>query len=450
MFGYIKNLLFTAFIKFFDKHTKKKLLLLGYIFYFLSYTKKSKSKAKEMILLFKNKHPYFLWWEKVIVKLDINIKKKFIGNFFINTFNGKYIKKRRNFESKYGYYPPHSLIISITSKCNYSCKGCWAKRYDDKSELSYEKWKEILSEAKNDMGIFSFYITGGEPFMREDFYTLAKEFNDCLFFTYTNASLLTDEIINKIKNLGNIYPMISINGFEKDNIELRNDSAYNIAFDAMKKISSAGIFWGTCSVATSNNIETICSDEYYKMLSDKGAFWAWILDFVPSGAEEDINCILSGEQKLRLHNAVHDARNTYPMITFDFYDAYEVGGCTAAGHRIVHITSNGDVEPCPFIHLSTDNLNTKTLKEALKSNFIKEIRKNIPYQDGNCLRPCLILDRPEILKSYVEKFEPKATQHDFLNLIFDERQFSTLYNNAQNTKIIMDKTWSSRKNIAFL
>ena len=445
----IKDFLLTNFIKFFNKNPKKKLLLLTYLFYFTAYTKKGKNKAKEMINLFKSNHPYLFWWEKVITRLDINVKKKFIENFFINTFNGKYIKKRKSFEKKYGYYPPYTLVISITSKCNYSCKGCWAKKYDNKSELSYEKWKEILSEAKNDMGIFSFYVTGGEPFLREDFYDIAKEFNDCLFFTYTNASLLTDENIAKIKTLGNIYPMISVNGLEKDNTELRKQGSFGLAFDAMEKLSSAGIFWGTSTVATGNNIETICSSDYYKMLSDNGAFWSWIFDFVPSGAEEDLDCILNGEQKLRLHKAVYDARNTYPMVTFDFYDAYETGGCTAAGNRIVHITSNGDIEPCPFIHLSTDNLKNKTLKEAIKSDFIAEIRKNIPYEDGNCFRPCLILDRPEILKSYVEKFHPNTTQRDFLNLIYDENQFLKLYNNAQTSKILMDKAWKDKKNIGF-
>lgn len=449
MFRNFQNTLLTCLMNIFIKNPKKKLLFLGYFFYMVSYSKTQRTKVKKIIKMFKNNHPYLLWWEKVITKLDNNIKKKFVENFFINTFNGKHIKKINEFKKKYGFQPPYSLIISLTSKCNYSCKGCWAKKYNDKSELPYEKWKEILREAKEDMGIFSYYVTGGEPFLREDFFQLAQDFSDCLFFTYTNGSLLTDELIEKIKKLGNIYPMISINSMEGNNEELRDVGTYNNALEKMKKLLEAGIFWGTSTVATKNNIEKLTSAEFYKMLASIGAYWVWIWDFVPSGDKTDIDYILNGEQKLQLHKAVYNARNTYPIITFDFYDAYEVGGCTAAGHRIVHITSSGDVEPCPLIHLSVDNLKNKTLKEAMNSKFITHIRNEIPYPDGNCLRPCLILDRPELLKEYYNKFKPKNTQDDFLNLIFDEKQYSALYQNAQKTKEIMDIQWSKKENLGF-
>ncbi len=37
----------------------------------------------------------------------------------------------------------------------------------------------------------------------------------------------------------------------------------------------------------------------------------------------------------------------------------------AGGRRYLHITANGDIEPCAFIHYSDSNIREKTLLDAL-------------------------------------------------------------------------------------
>lgn len=49
-------------------------------------------------------------------------------------------------------------------------------------------------------------------------------------------------------------------------------------------------------------------------------------------------------------------------------------GCLSAGKGFIHVSAEGDVEPCPFILCSDVNLQNVTLKEALQSQFLRKIR----------------------------------------------------------------------------
>jgi hypothetical protein len=72
----------------------------------------------------------------------------------------------------------------------------------------------------------------------------------------------------------------------------------------------------------------------------------------------------------------------------------------AGGHEYFHVISTGDVEPCVFCHFAADNVKEKSLKEILESPFFKAFRRKRPYND-NLLRPCTIIDNPQILRDAV-------------------------------------------------
>jgi len=58
------------------------------------------------------------------------------------------------------------------------------------------------------------------------------------------------------------------------------------------------------------------------------------------------------------------------------------------------------VEPCAFIHYSTCNIRDISLKEALKNPLFREYQKRMPFS-RNLLRPCPLIDNPEMLKEMV-------------------------------------------------
>ena len=86
----------------------------------------------------------------------------------------------------------------------------------------------------------------------------------------------------------------------------------------------------------------------------------------------------------------------------------DVGGCVAGGRIYCHINAAGDVEPCVFIHYSGANIREKSFLECLQQPLFKLYRKGQPF-NGNHLRPCPMLENPELLPKMVAQSGAHST-----------------------------------------
>ena len=66
------------------------------------------------------------------------------------------------------------------------------------------------------------------------------------------------------------------------------------------------------------------------------------------------------------------------------------------------------MEPCVFIHYSGANIKEKSLLECLQQPLFKAYRKGQPFND-NLLKPCPMLENPEILRVMVKKSGAHST-----------------------------------------
>jgi MoaA/NifB/PqqE/SkfB family radical SAM enzyme len=115
------------------------------------------------------------------------------------------------------------------------------------------------------------------------------------------------------------------------------------------------------------------------------------------------------QRRSLLFNGARRIRTQKPLFIIDFWnDAPYVGGCIAAGRYYFHINSKGDVEPCIFVHFAQDNIKQKSLSQVLTSDYFKEIRSHQPYGE-NLLRPCMIIDHPQVLREIYQKCHPYPT-----------------------------------------
>ena len=97
------------------------------------------------------------------------------------------------------------------------------------------------------------------------------------------------------------------------------------------------------------------------------------------------------------------------IFAMDFQNDGEfVGGCIAGGRNYCHINPKGDVEPCVFIHYSGANIREKSLLECLKQPLFMAYRDGQPFND-NMLRPCPMLENPELLQKMVHETGAKST-----------------------------------------
>ena len=119
--------------------------------------------------------------------------------------------------------------------------------------------------------------------------------------------------------------------------------------------------------------------------------------------------LLTPDQREEMYHAIRKFRSTKAIFTLDFQnDAEFVHGCIAGGRHYLHINANGDVEPCVFIHYSNCNIKDTSLLDALKSPIFQAYHDNQPFNE-NMLRPCPMLENPEILRKLVAETGAKST-----------------------------------------
>lgn len=147
-----------------------------------------------------------------------NVLKKLIHAFESSHFGNS---KTHEFKEKYGFEPPLFLTISPTKFCNLRCTGCYASSSKDfKNKLPYDIVKRILQEKQDLWGRHFTVISGGEPFVYRDsgkgIIDLAAEFPDQFFLVYTNGTLIDKSTAEKLAEVGNMTPAISVEGFEEE------------------------------------------------------------------------------------------------------------------------------------------------------------------------------------------------------------------------------------------
>lgn len=99
---------------------------------------------------------------------------------------------------------------------------------------------------------------------------------------------------------------------------------------------------------------------------------------------------------------------------------------------------NGDVEPCVFIHYSSANIREVSLLDALRQPLFMAYRDNQPF-NGNHLRPCPMLENPEILMRMVKETGAKST--DLKSPETVEHLCGKCHEYAENWKETAEKIW---------
>lgn len=307
---------------------------------------------------------------------------------------------------------PWIILMDPTSACNLKCKGCWAAEYGHHSNLTLDEMRKIVTEAKA-LGTHFFMFTGGEPLVRKkDILTVTKENPDCIFLAFTNGTLVDDEFCEELKKSGNFALALSIEGTEETTDFRRGEGVYKKVVDAMALLKKHKCIFGTSICYTSKNYQAVTSDKFYDMEIEAGAKFALYFHYMPIGSDADTSLLLTPEQREHVYRTIRKKRRTRngkPIFVMDFQNDGEfVGGCIAGGRNYFHINSEGDAEPCVFIHYSDSNIREKSILECLRSPLFKQYYKGQPFND-NMLRPCPMLENPQALRHIIDVTGAKST-----------------------------------------
>ena len=351
-----------------------------------------------------------------IAQLNPVSRERFVECFLINSLL-RGVVKRRAVEARTGVVAPTTILVSPTMCCNLACDGCYAAEYSPDRDLDRPLLQRIVNEG-NDMGVYLFTMLGGEPFVYPDLLEFAGANRDCIFQVFTNGTLLNEATVKRIAEIGNIAPMVSIEGSRELTDQRRGYGVYEQVAAAMDRLGEAGVPFGYSVTVARTNWRTVISDEFVDGLIARGALLGWHFLYMPIGRDPNTELMLKPMEREEFRLGIHRLRTTKPFFAVDFWgDAPYVGGCIA-GRHYMHINSEGWVEPCIFTHFATDNIRDVSLLEAFNSPYFREIRRRQPF-NHNLLMPCMWIDNPQCAREIMAATGAHPT-HDGADVMLTE------------------------------
>lgn len=230
---------------------------------------------------------------RVLTETDPKVIGKFLYNF---GFKGIRSVEKHKQRLKRGEYFPPFLFISVISGCQLRCQGCWVDVAASSKRLSLPDLSRIVRDAQRH-GNSYFGILGGEPFLHPELLDFFAEHPDCYFQVFTNGQLITDAVAARLRKLGNVTPLISIEGSEVVSDERRG--RLNVLSKTLAGLEACRRHKLLIGVATSvcqTNIDTLVNEAWLRRLVEMGAHYAWFHTYRVVGPQASPELALRPDQ----------------------------------------------------------------------------------------------------------------------------------------------------------
>ena len=307
-----------------------------------------------------------------------------------------------------GVQVPPFLVLSVTSRCNLRCAGCYAGAVGitagsptARQPLGLSDWRRVIQESAA-LGVLAFVIAGGEPFLLPGIASLFRQFSDRLFLVFTNGTAIEDSDIRVLRSCHNTVVVVSLEGDRGLTDARRGSGVFESALRSLHRLRAAGVLTGLSVTIGSANIDYWSREQNIDALMARSGPLAFFIEEIPTG-DFEAGIAMAAEQRSRFREAVlryRDRETGGAYLIHSPYDEEALGGCVAAGRGFAHVTPSGDVTACPFSALATHNVSTSTLYQAFASSFFTMIRDNGPLLETH--------DHPCALSANAGKLESMA------------------------------------------
>jgi len=318
---------------------------------------------------------------------------------------------RRTEHQHSGAVTPSTVVIEPTDRCNLRCPGCYAKSSSDGVDLPYERIVQIVEQVI-DMGVTLVTLSGGEPFLREradrTITRLAQRFPNQGFLVYTNGTLIDEDTARRLGEVGNVFPAISVEGFEHQTDERRGEGTYAKIRRARERLARYGVMTGFSVTVTRQNAEAVASDAFIRQRLAEGDLFGWFFLMQPIGRAPRLDLIPTARQRAMVRQAIIGWREAdLPIFLGDFWnDGPLVGGCIAGGRYYFHIYANGDISPCVFAPVACGNIfdiiagrsEYASLRDFVQRNPVFVAYRQEQARIADRMRPCLLIDHPQAFR----------------------------------------------------
>jgi MoaA/NifB/PqqE/SkfB family radical SAM enzyme len=346
---------------------------------------------------------YFQMAQRLVRETDKRLLAKFAWNF---GWRGMRSIQRFKSRLKRGEYFPPFLYVSVINSCNLRCQGCWVDVAAKQERIPADRLDRLLREASESGNSF-FGILGGEPFMHRELLDVLERHPTCYFQVFTNGHLITDDIAARMRRLGNITPLVSVEGNEI--VSDRRRGRANVlsrTMEGLQRCLDHKLLTGVATSLCQTNFEDLLREEWLDRLIDMGVMYAWFHTYRPVGPDPNPELALTPEQQIQIRRFVVEMRAKKPIAIIDAY--YQHDGqalCPAATGISHHISPWGDIEPCPIVQFAKENIrdDRHLYEKVTRSAYLEDFRRTA----ARATRGCIVLERPDLLKELVQRHGAK-------------------------------------------
>jgi MoaA/NifB/PqqE/SkfB family radical SAM enzyme len=294
---------------------------------------------------------------------------------------------------------PSVIAVSPTMRCNYNCMGCYSHNRPTDDELTKKELDNLFFEAVK-LGIYAVVLTGGEPLMRSDMIDLIENHRRLLFVLITNGALVKPETAGRIARSSNVITLVSIEGQPHHTEERRGEGSHATALRTLTLLKENRACFGFATTVTTSNCMYVTGDDFIDEMTRLGCSVGYLVEYVPCGPKARPEWVPAGAMREEIRRRVLNLRKQKPLILVHFPDD-EYGcdnRCSSAGIVSFHINSQGEIEPCPFVSISRENIRQGGLITAFKSAFLNEIRKHPEFLQRKNYA-CALFEHQDAIKS---------------------------------------------------
>ncbi|MFC3153249.1 heme d1 biosynthesis radical SAM protein NirJ [Litoribrevibacter euphylliae] len=158
--------------------------------------------------------------------------------------------------------PPGPVVIwNLIRRCNLTCKHCYSisADIDFKGELSTDEVFTVMDDLKG-FRVPVLILSGGEPLLRPDIFEISKRAKDMGFYVglSSNGTLITEENIDQIAEVGYDYVGVSIDGLkETHDVFRQRKGAFEESMHGIQLCREKGIKVGIRTTLTQDNAKEL-------------------------------------------------------------------------------------------------------------------------------------------------------------------------------------------------
>jgi AdoMet-dependent heme synthase len=277
---------------------------------------------------------------------------------------------------------PLNVQLDLTYRCNEKCVHCYLD-HEDHGEMNTSEIKHLLGEMA-EAGVFVLTLSGGEIFLRKDFFEILEYARQLMFCVKlkTNAVLIREREAARLRDLGVHSIQISIYSHRPeihDAITLVPGSLKR-SIDAIRFLKSQGLKVIMANVLMTHNLQDYPG---VRALADELGVECTLDPTITPMMDGNRSILSLGADRNALQAVFRDAAVVGDIDEFCAIapeagqDDLDATPCSA-GHSACYVSPYGDVFPCVQFPLPTGNVRRQRFVDIWRNspqmNDVRSIR----------------------------------------------------------------------------